>query len=266
VTVIDPNGYCCDGPDARCKPATISLNASGQGVIQVANVNNGSTYECGLLSISINQTAVSCSNVGTPLVITLTVTDINNATDNCTAIVTVVDNQLPAITCPAAKLVTCASAIPPVNLNAGNASDNCRPVTKSHLNDSAPYAQTCDNRFKINRIYKATDGPANTKTCVQVDYGIGLYKTCFFKRTRQCNRSVQQYSGPGAPHGFRRMRRHGERSITTVKPAPTAAAPIPTRLPGNGRPPTPAAIPKPPRKRSPCRIRKSRYLPPCRKT
>lgn len=128
-----------------------------------------------------------------------TVTDAHNGSASCSFTVTVSDNQLPAITCPPAVVVTCATNIPAVNLNAVSASDNCGPVTKSHAGDSAPYNQTCANRFKINRTYKAQDGSANSKTCVQTitvsDYTAPVLSNVPANVTVQCN----NVPPPGAP-------------------------------------------------------------------
>jgi hypothetical protein len=88
VTVSDPNHYCCALPVAICKAATAPLDGSGTATITPADVNNGSTYECGLMSMTVSPNTFTCSNLGANTV-TLTVTDINGNTATCTATVTV---------------------------------------------------------------------------------------------------------------------------------------------------------------------------------
>jgi hypothetical protein len=88
-------------PNAICKPFTLVLNANGTGTIIVANVNNGSNDNCtptAQLTYSLSQTNFNCSNVG-PNNVTLSVTDLCNNVSTCTAVVTVVDNTPPVITC-----------------------------------------------------------------------------------------------------------------------------------------------------------------------
>jgi predicted extracellular nuclease len=58
-------------PTAVCQNLTVPLNASGQATITAAQVNNGSSDNCGTVSLSLNQTSFNCSNLaGAPLVAT----------------------------------------------------------------------------------------------------------------------------------------------------------------------------------------------------
>src|SRR5439155_27192525 len=77
-------------PVAVCQDLRVELNANGQGTIDPAQINNGSTDACGIARLSLSQTNFDCSNIGTNLV-TLTVTDNNGNSSTCTATVTVVD-------------------------------------------------------------------------------------------------------------------------------------------------------------------------------
>ncbi|GJM36530.1 MAG: hypothetical protein DHS20C18_55310 [Saprospiraceae bacterium] len=87
-------------PSALCKDATVQLDDNGDGSITVEDIDAGSTDACGLSSTfppSLDMTSFNCAHVGSNTV-TLTVTDINNNANTCTASVTVQDNVLPAIT------------------------------------------------------------------------------------------------------------------------------------------------------------------------
>jgi hypothetical protein len=105
LTVTDTNGNVstCDAtvtvvdntaPIALCQNVTVSLDASGNATVTAAQVDNGSNDNCGVASISLDQTSFDCSQVGANTV-TLTVTDINGNVSTCTATVTVVDNTAP---------------------------------------------------------------------------------------------------------------------------------------------------------------------------
>jgi hypothetical protein len=96
VTVADN-----EAPIANCKPITVTL-VNGGASITVADVNDNSTDNCGIQSVTISKSTFNCSNLGANSV-TLTVTDIHGNVSTCTAIVTVV-GVLP--TCSIASVPT----------------------------------------------------------------------------------------------------------------------------------------------------------------
>ncbi len=95
VTIDDPLSACCAGPVAVCQDVTVSLDANGQANVPAAMVDNSSSADCGLQSLSVSPDLFLCGNVGLQQTVTLTVTDINSSTDQCTAHVTVEDNRPP---------------------------------------------------------------------------------------------------------------------------------------------------------------------------
>jgi hypothetical protein len=95
VTVVDNVA-----PVALCQNVTIYLDASGNASTSAAAVNNGSSDACGVASLSLSQTQFNCSHVGNNTVV-LTVTDLNGNSSTCSAMVTVVDNINPVISCNA---------------------------------------------------------------------------------------------------------------------------------------------------------------------
>ncbi|KAA3623921.1 MAG: HYR domain-containing protein [Bacteroidetes bacterium] len=127
-------------PEAICEDIMVTLDANGSVTIMPNQVDNGSNDACGIQSLSLSQSTFSCSDVdggyaanpaiipGTPT--ELTVTDANGNTATCTAMVIVVDNTAPAITCPDNMQVPATSTsgatvayTPPVG------TDNCTPTT-----------------------------------------------------------------------------------------------------------------------------------------
>jgi hypothetical protein len=71
VTVIDDIK-----PVAKAKAYTAELDATGNVTITPANVDDGSSDACGILSMSLSKTDFTCSDIATnPNVVTLTVTD-----------------------------------------------------------------------------------------------------------------------------------------------------------------------------------------------
>lgn len=83
VTVNDT-----EAPVVVTKNISVTL-VNGAASITAADVNNGSSDNCGIQSISINKTSFSCANIGANTVV-LTVTDVHGNSAYANAIVTVV--------------------------------------------------------------------------------------------------------------------------------------------------------------------------------
>jgi len=193
---------CCDEPVALCKPATAVLTGNSA-TIPAADVDNGSTADCGLQSMTVAPNTFNCSHAGTPQTVTLIVTDVRGNSSACTATVTVLDETPPSITCPNPVTVTCSGQIPAVNLAAATASDNCGAPVKSHLGDVISN-QTCANRKTVTRTYRATDGSGNSNTCSQTitvfDNAAPNFTFVPANVTVQCN-SVPAVGTPSASDG-----------------------------------------------------------------
>ncbi|MEQ3655050.1 MAG: HYR domain-containing protein, partial [Dokdonia sp.] len=88
ITVVDTTA-----PDAMCvAPFTIELDAMGMASITAADIDNGSSDNCGTVTTSIDVSTFTCADVGTPVTVTLTVIDENMNSSTCTTVVTVEDN------------------------------------------------------------------------------------------------------------------------------------------------------------------------------
>ncbi|WP_169513774.1 LamG-like jellyroll fold domain-containing protein [Christiangramia portivictoriae] len=105
LTVIDASGNSASenatvtvqdntAPHAIAQNITVQLDASGNASITAAEVDNGSTDNCGIQNLSVNKTDFDCTNTGANSVV-LTVTDENNNSSTATATVTVVDDIAP---------------------------------------------------------------------------------------------------------------------------------------------------------------------------
>ena len=69
-------------------PVSVLLNASGTASITAAQVNNGSTDNCGITTLVVTPSTFTCANIG-PNTVTLTATDASGNATSVTAIVTV---------------------------------------------------------------------------------------------------------------------------------------------------------------------------------
>lgn len=134
VTVTDETA-----PTAVCKNITVALNAAGTATISGADVDNGSSDNCTIVSRTVSPNSFTCADKGTRTV-TLTVTDGAGHSANCQATVTVIDNSPPTISCPANIVQSTApnSCSAVVNFSA-SANDNCPGVT---YNCSPPSGST----------------------------------------------------------------------------------------------------------------------------
>ena len=127
VTVIDSIK-----PTVVTQNVTVNLNASGQASITAAQINNGSSDNCGIASITVSQTNFTCANTG-PNTVILTVTDVNGNIKTKTATVTVVDNILPTVVTQNITVNLNASGqatVTAAQINNGS-SDNCGIATVS---------------------------------------------------------------------------------------------------------------------------------------
>ncbi|TDO29457.1 HYR domain-containing protein, partial [Sediminibacterium goheungense] len=158
VTVVDNIQ-----PIATSQNITVQLGANGTASITAAQVNNGSTDNCGIASISVNKTSFDCSNVGANTV-TLTVTDVNGNSSTATATVTVVDNIAPTITAPANITVNtnlnCTAT--GVVLGTPVSADNC---TVQSVTNNAPAAFPIGN---TTVTWIVTDASGRTAAATQV--------------------------------------------------------------------------------------------------
>ena len=74
-------------PQANCKDFTLNF-INGVGVVEASDVNDNSSDNCGIASMSVSPNTFTCEDAGTHEV-TLTVVDINGNTSSCTANVTI---------------------------------------------------------------------------------------------------------------------------------------------------------------------------------
>ena len=76
-------------PTAVCKDISVNLDALGNASIVPADINNGSTDNCGIASVTILPDTFNSTNIG-PNTVTMTVTDVNGNISTCNSTVTVI--------------------------------------------------------------------------------------------------------------------------------------------------------------------------------
>ena len=91
-----------EAPAPLCQDVTVDLDASGQAMIDVFDIDAGSHDNDSIATMELNVTTFDCSADGSDIV-TLTVTDASGNFEDCTAIVTI--NDPLNVCCPAVREV-----------------------------------------------------------------------------------------------------------------------------------------------------------------
>lgn len=149
-------------PTAVCQNVTVQLDASGNASIVAADVDGGSSDNCGVANLSVDPSTFDCSNVGDNTV-TLTATDANGNSSICTATVTVEDDVDPTAVCQ--DITVQLDATGNVSIAAadvdGGSTDNCSVTSLS----VTPNSFTCSNLGTSTVILTVEDADGNTSTC-----------------------------------------------------------------------------------------------------
>ncbi|MEM0519353.1 M6 family metalloprotease domain-containing protein [Aequorivita flava] len=157
ITVTDN-----EPPTMVCQNITIQLDAAGNATITPADVDGGSSDNCGIATSSVSPSTFDCSDVGTNNV-TLTVTDVHGNTSTCTAIVTVEDVTAPVAVCQDITVALDASGtvtIAGIDVDGGS-TDACGIASYDLDIDTFDCSNVGDNIVTLT----VTDVNGNTSTC-----------------------------------------------------------------------------------------------------
>ena len=158
VTIVD-----VDAPTILTQDVTIYVDASGNASITPQQIDNGSSDPSGPVTLSLDKSNFSCTEVGTPQTVTLTATDSSGNAASATATVTVIDNIAPTISCPADINVFATSAAGAiVTYVAPVGTDNCS------ANTALTAGLASGSVFPIGTTvvtHTVTDASGNTASC-----------------------------------------------------------------------------------------------------
>lgn len=167
VTVIDTVF-----PTAIAQNLTVYLNNNGTVNFTAAQINNGSSDDCGIASMSIQPNSYNCNGIG-PHTVTLTVTDGYGNASTTTSTVTVLDTIVP---------ITIGQ-----NITVSLSVSNPYVITAADLNngsdDNCSFTQSIDiNSFNAPGVYTVelttTDGSGNSSSgfyqVTVVTSGVGI--------------------------------------------------------------------------------------------
>ncbi|MFZ0596234.1 MAG: HYR domain-containing protein [Flavobacterium sp.] len=145
-------------PVVLTKNFTAQLDALGNATIQVADIDDNSTDNCGIATIELDVTSFTCANVGANTV-QLKVTDIHTNYSIATATVTVEDKIVPIVVVKNITVqldATGNATIVAADID-DNSTDNCG-IAKSELNITS---FTCANIGPNTVQLKVTDNSGN---------------------------------------------------------------------------------------------------------
>ena len=158
-------------PTVVTKNIIVQLNAAGNATISNSEVNDGSSDNCTLQANLIFETNIksfSCSDIGSPVTVTLKVTDASGNTATATATVIVVDNTPPTVNTKNATIYLNANGqatltVAQVN---NNSTDNCSIPSNGYMLSKTSF--DCSNVGPNIVTLKVTDANGNTATATAI--------------------------------------------------------------------------------------------------
>ncbi|MEZ4778267.1 MAG: choice-of-anchor B family protein [Flavobacteriaceae bacterium] len=166
--LVKSSGVDTTNPVAVCQDFTAELDENGEIIIAGSDVDGGSTDDSGFVSFSVTPNTFNCSDIGSAITVTLTVSDPSGNTDTCTAIVTVVDTLAPQFTCYNNETVAFDAGetfytLPDYVSNGDvTATDNCTS-SLAISQDPLPGTQLGIGTYTIS--FETTDDEGNTSSC-----------------------------------------------------------------------------------------------------
>ncbi|MEJ8803469.1 glycine-rich protein [Pontibacter sp. H249] len=165
VTVVDEMA-----PIVATQNIIVNLDATGKATITAAQIDNGSTDNCGIASRTLDVTEFTCENVGDNTV-TLTVTDVNGNEAKLPATVTIVDEIAPNAF--AKRITVSLDANGTATITADqvndNSADNCGIKTLTLDNYTFGCSNVGDNTVTLTVTDKAGNKSTATATVTVED-------------------------------------------------------------------------------------------------
>ncbi len=173
VTVVD--GVA---PEALCQEVTVQLDASGNGSTTAELVNSNSNDDCGIGSLSLDNSSFTCDETGNQTV-TLTVTDENNNVSTCQANVVVEDKMGPVLDCDEATVTLAANGMATITAEdlVNNASDACGIANY----EATQTTFSCQDGEEVQVTVTVKDNNGNSSDCqvlVAIDDPIAPTASC----------------------------------------------------------------------------------------
>jgi gliding motility-associated-like protein len=132
VTVIDTVP-----PVVTTQPVVVFLDVFGNANIEGDTVNNGSTDNCAIDTITVSPNTFTCADIGAPIVATMTVRDVSGNTSSDTATIVVLDNIPPNVVTQSINVYLDQTGNASITaLDVENGSTDACGIASYQLNDS----------------------------------------------------------------------------------------------------------------------------------
>jgi autotransporter-associated beta strand protein len=118
-------------PQVKTKNVTTSIDANGKAFISPQQVNDGSVSYSGALTLSLDKTDFTCSDIGSSVTVTLTATDADGHSGSSTAQINIVDDQKPVVATLQDQFF-CYGPSGAYTIPSLNATDNCGIASVSY--------------------------------------------------------------------------------------------------------------------------------------
>ena len=155
-------------PTATAQDLTVELDANGSASITTAQVDDGSSDNCSIVSYSLDVSDFDCSNLGDNTV-TLTVEDAAGNSASATATITVEDNRAPNLdliaTGDTIKLNPNGERVVTVPGIIGDVDDNC--TAEGSITITVEYENVCDNSTASGTSVTLDCDDVSTLACAQ---------------------------------------------------------------------------------------------------
>ena len=185
-----------DDPILVCQDATVSLDENGLAeVLPEYFISSASFDNCGITITAVDVTDVTCADVGTPITVTVFVSDDSGNIASCQATMTVVDDMGPVLEgCPEDMTVDPGAVdlfyeVPDYTVGV-TATDNCSDPAGAVTQDPAAGTLLPDGVYTVT--LSSTDDEGNVGTCsfeLTVESVLGV-------ASNQLNAGVAIYPNP----------------------------------------------------------------------
>ncbi|MEH6763670.1 MAG: ExeM/NucH family extracellular endonuclease [Aequorivita antarctica] len=158
-----------EAPELVCMDITVELGADGTATILPEDVIASSFDACGINTLAIDVTEVSCADIGSPVSVIVFAEDVNGNLAQCAATVTVIDALAPVVICPSGLTVDPGAGNlfyeVPDYFATGDASaiDNCTDPLITFTQDPAVGELLADGVYQVTLT--AEDEYGNTGEC-----------------------------------------------------------------------------------------------------
>ena len=163
----DGTGDCTFTPVAVGQGGSYDINDNCSGTLTVQEVFTGALTATATWSLAAGggpYTPVQAFPVGITTV-TVTVTDASGNSSSCMYTTTILDDEVPVVTCPADLTIECDADSTPANTGTATATDNCDASPTVTFSDAVTAG--VGSNSSIARTWTATDANGNTSNCIQ---------------------------------------------------------------------------------------------------